>query len=343
MVEHVLDAVKQPQLIEVEPNLYVLRFESMKYVSADIALQRLLEQEVVKPGGTVVDSSSGIYALSLAMAAHKHGVRAHIMASTTVDAVTSLQLESLGATVERVPPNGTLKLDQDERVRRVHRYLEKNPDAHWMQQYHDPVHYLGYDRLGRELLLPDNAHTVDLIGAVGSGASTKGLRDGIGLNRECVCHAIQPFGSVTFGASNVPDDDMIIAGIGSAIQFDNVKHSIYETVDWISYKVAASATLRMYAEWGLFAGLSTGCGYLVAKNGFGHLRTPERPTVIVAPDTGHRYSSALVTVKDEVEGLVDRISPSRVYTPRDIILPWSRARIDEVEGEWDEFKNVVGD
>lgn len=342
-MRHVLDALKEPALIEVEENLYVLRFESMKLACADAAVEDLLDRGVVRRGDTVVDSSSGIYAVALAMAAHKHGLHAHIMASTTVDDVTALQLRSLGATIEQVPPSGSLKLDQGERVRRVHAYLERNPGAHWMRQYHDPIHYRGYRQIAARLRFSTTPSRIDLVGSVGSGASTRGLWEGLSEQADCAVHGIQPFGSVTFGSDHVEDPDMIIAGVGSAIHFDNVDHALYASIDWVGYRLAASATLRMYRHWGLFAGLSTGCGYLVAQKALAGVRSPERPTVVVAPDTGHRYAKALAAVGPEVEGIFDDAVARRVTTPDELALPWSQAWRDDVKGDWDEFRDTARD
>lgn len=342
-MKHILDALQEPALIEVEENLYVLRFESMKLACVDAALDELVDRGVVRPGDTVVDSSSGIYAVALAMGAHKYGLRAHIMASTTVDDVTALQLRSLGATIEQVPPSGSLKLDQGERVRRVHEYLRRNPDAYWMRQYHDPIHYRGYRRIAARLTFSTPPRAIDLVGSVGSGASTYGLWEGLSEQADCVVHGIQPFGSVTFGSHHVDDPDMIIAGVGSAIHFDNVDHALYESIDWIGYRLAASATLRMYRHWGVFAGVSTGCGYLVAQKVLGAFRTAERPTVVVAPDTGHRYAKALSAASADVEGMFDDAIPVRANTPAELTVPWSRAEKDNVKGDWDEFRDTARD
>lgn len=141
---HIADALKAPDLVRLSDGMVLLRFESMKIYSALAAVRHLLDRGTVRPGQTLVDSSSGIYAHALALACHRYGMRCHIVASTTVDTTTLAQLEILGATVEQVRPSKNLKLDQELRVRQVRAFLAERPDAHWMRQYHDDVHYLGY-------------------------------------------------------------------------------------------------------------------------------------------------------------------------------------------------------
>lgn len=142
--EHITDAVKTPDLIRLTDDIVLARFETMKVYAALGAVRSLLRRGRVVPGQTLVDSSSGIYALALAMACHRYGLRCHIVASTTVDATMRAQLEILGATVDAMPPSQSLRLDQELRVRHVRRLLAERPDFHWMRQYHDQVHHEGY-------------------------------------------------------------------------------------------------------------------------------------------------------------------------------------------------------
>ncbi|CAM5442287.1 hypothetical protein SGRIM128S_08590 [Streptomyces griseomycini] len=61
-----------------------------------------------------------------------------------MDRTLRVQLEILGATLEQVRPSKNLRLDQNLRVERIGELLRENPHYHWMRQYHDAIHYLGY-------------------------------------------------------------------------------------------------------------------------------------------------------------------------------------------------------
>lgn len=147
----------------------------MKVVSALAAVRHLLDTGRVRPGDTLLDSSSGIYAHALALACHRYGLRCHIVGSTTVDDTLRAQLAVLGAHLEQMPSSASLTLDQNRRVARIHEILRDNPGHHWMRQYHDDIHCLGYravaDRIAGEL----GNGPLTLVGGVGSGASTGAL------------------------------------------------------------------------------------------------------------------------------------------------------------------------
>ncbi|QIQ06595.1 pyridoxal-phosphate dependent enzyme [Streptomyces liangshanensis] len=318
---HITDAMKAPDLVRLGDNVVLARFETMKVYAALGAVRSLLRSGRVVPGQTLVDSSSGIYALALAMACHRYGLRCHIVASTTVDAVMRAQLEVLGATVDQMPPSSSLRLDQERRVRHVRQLLAERPDFHWMRQYHDPVHYAGYAEFAGLVAgaLPDAELTV--VGAVGTGASTGGLVQALRRSgRPVRLVGIQPFGSVTFGSERFSDPEAIIAGIGSSIPFENVRHELYDTLHWVDFRHAMAGAVGLLRDHAVFAGLSTGAAHLVAS--WEAALDPGRLHLVIGADTGHRYAERVFARHAEA---LDRSSlrPRRIAALDELRPPWS--------------------
>ncbi|MEY7972111.1 pyridoxal-phosphate dependent enzyme [Saccharomonospora xinjiangensis] len=313
----------------------------MKVVSALAAVGHLLETGAVRHGDTLVDSSSGIYAYALALACHRYGLRCHIVGSTTVDETVGVQLEILGARLERMDPSTDLRLDQNRRVERIRAILRDNPGYHWMRQYHDRIHYVGYRAVAERIAAELGAAEMTLVGGVGSGASTGALTTYLrqrSLDVRTV--GIQPFGSVTFGGEHVTDPDIIIAGIGSSIPFGNVCHPLYDVVHWIGFRPALSGGVALLRSHAVFAGLSTGAAYLAARWERG--LDPGRTVLFIAADTGHRYTGAVFARHREAAD-ADELAPRCVRSTREISPPWSRmewnrapapsaARVDAGEG-----------
>ncbi|MFT2015669.1 cysteine synthase family protein [Streptomyces sp. 796.1] len=322
---HIADALKVPDLIRLTDGMVLLRFESMKIYSALGAVRDLLDRGVVRPGQTLIDSSSGIYAHALALACHRYGMHCHIVASTTVDATTLAQLEVLGATVEQVKPSENLKLDQQLRVRRVREILADHPEVHWMRQYHDDIHYLGYreiaDAVAAELADTLAGRPLTVVGGVGSGASTGGLVTHLRRTDPSVrLVGVQPFGSVTFGSQDHHDPEAIIAGIGSSIVFDNVRHHLYDALHWMDFVHALSGSVALLREHAVFAGLSTGAGYLAATDAA--RRDPDRLHLVIGADTGHRYVERVFARHAEARDLTT-LAPVDVSSPEEMTMPWS--------------------
>lgn len=321
MYDHYADAIKAPDLIRLGSNLFVARFESMKVYSTLVAIERLLAERTIAQGDTLLDSSSGIYAYALALACHKFGLRCHIVASRTVDRTLMLQLQILGATVEQAQPMATLKLDQSFRVARVAELLRENPRMHWMQQYHDDVHYLGYAPVAAQIRATLGTAALTVVGGVGSGCSTGGIVQPLrtqGIDVRLV--GVQPFGSMSFGAELVEDPGIIIAGIGSSIAFRNVRHALYDEIHWVSFDHGAAGAVALLRRHGVFAGLSSGCGYLVAQREAA--LDPSRRVLLLAADTGHRYVDAVFAHHAGAHD-IDTLAPRFVDDVASLALPWS--------------------
>ncbi|MDT9686207.1 pyridoxal-phosphate dependent enzyme [Streptomyces sp. TRM76323] len=321
MHEHIAEAVKEPDVVAVPPGAICLRFETMKLYSALGAVRHLLETGQVEPGDTLVDSSSGIYAHALALACHRYGLNCHIVGSTTVDRTLRVQLEILGATLEQVRPSKNLRLDQNLRVERIGQLLRENPHYHWMRQYHDAIHYLGYRDVADLIRKEVPEGPLSLVGGVGTGASTGAIATYLReADRDVTLVGVQPFGSVTFGAEHVSDPDMIIAGIGSSIPFQNVRHDLYDRVHWVNFDYAMSGAVELLRVSGIFAGLSAGAAYLATL--WERERDTDRTYVFLAADTGHRYVDSAYAHHSQAKGL-GAMRPHEVTARDELRHPWS--------------------
>jgi cysteine synthase len=326
MDSHITDAISRPALVHLDDGFVCLRFESMKVVSALAAVEHLLDTGAVHPGDTLLDSSSGIYAYALALACHRYGMRCHIVGSTTVDETLRAQLAILGAHLEQMTPSTSLKHDQSRRVARIQEILRDNPDYHWMRQYHDDIHYLGYRAVARRIGEEVGDVPSTVVGGVGSGASTGALATYLRQRgADVALVGVQPFGSVTFGSQHVSDPDIIIAGIGSSIRFGNVRHALYDTIHWVGYTAARAGSIALLREHAVFAGLSTGAAYLTARWERAH--DPTRTVLFIAADTGHRYADTVFTGVLDAPPIQD-LAPRPVSSLDELAMPWSRMRWD---------------
>ncbi|GAB78502.1 cysteine synthase A [Austwickia chelonae] len=331
---HISEALSRPALIDLGEESFLVRFESMKVASAGWAVEDLLARGVIDEGSTLIDSSSGIYAYALALACHRFGLGCHIVASAAADSSLLAQLELLGATCEQMPSGDDLALDQNLRVARVHEYIRTHPGTHWMQQYHDHIHYEGYRQMVARHFAENGWSRVRLVSAVGSGASSAGLARGLrDLGVRVQVHGVQPFGSVSFGSEEVADPDMMIAGIGSAIDFANIDDDLFDTIDWVSFAVACSGSHELMRRHAIFAGLSTGAAFMTA----GSLgRSEGVTTLVVAPDTGHRYTQRVFA---RPAAPVSDWSPRMIGHRHELTLPWCR-RLRPVDG-WAAHRRVA--
>ena len=69
--EHYLEAIEEPQLISLTDQLVAIRFESLKIAATYKAIKMLLDESIITPNTTIVDSSSGTLAYALALSCHR--------------------------------------------------------------------------------------------------------------------------------------------------------------------------------------------------------------------------------------------------------------------------------
>ena len=324
MYKSFAEKLSVPDLIDLGDGIHVMRFEVMKVTSVYAAVKNLLDRGVIRRGQTLVDSSSGIYGHALALVCRNLGLKCHIFASVAVDAAIRTQLKYLGATYTQVPSSDDpgLQHDQETRVRLVHAYMKEHPDAYWMQQYHDDVHYVGYRSVADTIVKELGSSGVTLVGGVGTGASTSAMSRYLRARSADVRIAgIQPFGSRSFGSEAIPLDGFIIAGIGSGIHFGNIDYSAYDVMHWLNFDVSAAGCRHLLSTTGVFAGLSSGAGWQVAR----HLRRTEPdggPIVFLAADPGHRYVERVFPPDGPVEQDPE-FRPTVITDLADMTGPWS--------------------
>ncbi|EEP74841.1 cysteine synthase [Micromonospora sp. ATCC 39149] len=169
------------------------------------------------------------------------------------------------------------------------------------------------------IALPSRPLTV--VASVGTGASSAGLIQPLRQHDPSArLVGVQPFGSVSFGSERFQDPEAIIAGIGSAIPFDNIRPDLYDQLHWLTFRYAMAGTIDLMRTHAVFAGLSTGAAFLVAA--WEAQRHPEREHLVIGADTGHRYVDKVFARHEEALAPAP-LRPTEIGTLKDLAPPWS--------------------
>lgn len=160
-------------------------------------------QGKLKPGGWIVESTSGNTGLGLALIAAERGYRF----TAVVDHHSSLDklrgMQAYGAQLVRVgsAEGGLATADRDQTAARI----AAEHGAYWTQQHNNPGNSNGYQGLADELrqALGHELHT--LFGAVGTGGSLCGTARALKAHLPDVrIVGVEPAGSVIFGGEGAP-------------------------------------------------------------------------------------------------------------------------------------------
>ena len=95
-----LDSLTAPSLIQIQPQIFALKFDLMKIIPARFILENALQSGALKEGGLVVESSSGTFALGLALVCANLGLRLSLVTGQLEESV-EWRLRHLGASISQ--------------------------------------------------------------------------------------------------------------------------------------------------------------------------------------------------------------------------------------------------
>ncbi|MFJ1310882.1 PLP-dependent cysteine synthase family protein [Agrobacterium pusense] len=277
-----------PRLASLTPNCHVAIFELMKLLPARFMLDRAEERDTLRAGGHIVETSSGTFAMALAMLSAVRGYELTIVSATSLmDASFKTRLEQLGASVILVEDEAQTG-NQDGRLAELRRIVAVHPGAYWPAQYDNPDNPASYARLA-EIIVEKLGRIDCLVGCVGSGGSLTGTSRYLrSLFPNIRTVAVDTNNSVLFGH---PAGPRLLRGLGNSILPKNLDHSLINDVHWVGALQAFAATRDLYRNHAIFAGPTSGAAALV---GHWYARTyPDETVVVIMPDTGYRYLSTV--------------------------------------------------
>jgi len=160
----------------------------------------------LKPGGVVVESSSGNTGIGLAIAAVEFGL--HFIAVVDHHAAQDkiAVMKALGAEIRFVA--GKYREDEVavvERQRLAAELASQIPGAVFMNQSDNAANAGGYSDFVRETVAQAAGQVNAYVGCVGTGGSMTGIARGLKLhNPHTVTVAVEPAGSIVFGHPGYP-------------------------------------------------------------------------------------------------------------------------------------------
>lgn len=250
-------------------------------------LKRALEQGVIRPGSTVVESSSGNMGIGLAQACAYFGMRFICV----VDPKTTTQniniLKAYGAEIDYVTrPDAVTGEFLQARIQRVRDLLEEMPDGFWPDQYSNVQNAFSHRQTMHEIW----SRLDGQVDYVFLAASTCGTLHGCasylrehGLPTRIV--AVDAVGSILFGPKSCK---RLIPGHGAAVVPKLFRSDLADRSIQVSDLDCVVGCRRLVREEGVLAGGSSGA--VVSAVGVAREWIPEGANVVALfPDRGERY------------------------------------------------------
>lgn len=249
----------------------------------------------LKPGGTIVESTSGNTGLGLALAAVVKGYK---LICTIPDKQSREKINLLKAFGARVVvcPTNVAPDSPDSYYEVAKRIVRDTPNAILANQYHNQENPLSHYKTTGPEIWEQTAGQIDyLVGGVGTGGTMSGcgryLKE---KNPKIKVICADPEGSILkqyheTGTMGEPRP-YAIEGIGEDMIPTTVHFQYFDEIRTVADRDALNITRRLSREEGILSGSSAGAALIVARQ-VAHEAPPGSVIVVILPDTGERYLS----------------------------------------------------
>lgn len=297
-----------------------------------VALQAVEDAEskgLLRPGGVIVESSSGTMAEGLARVGSLKGYRVIIITDPRIDTTAAAKLQALGVELEVVKEYHPVGGWQYSRLQRLREVLARHPGAFWPRQYDTPSNPGAYiNRMGNELFEALGPSLAAVVGTVGSGGSLSGT--GVALRKHLPnirVVAVDAVGSIQF---NQPNRKRLQSGHGNSIIAGNINYGVIDEAHWLSDGEVFSACWELARREGIFAGGSSGAAYVVAS-WIAEQCGPDQDVVVIMPDRGDRYADTIYSrsylAEHGLVGIEAAAQPTEIRYGVDEAQRWSWAKL----------------
>ncbi len=249
----------------------------------------------LKPGGTIIEGTSGNTGMGLALAAIVRGYKLICVISDKQSKEKMDILRAVGAKVV-VCPTDVEPTDPRSYYSVSKRLAEETPNAWYVNQYDNPSNAVAhYEQTGPEIWEQTEGKITHFVVGVGTGGTISGVAKYLKeKNPNVKIWGIDTYGSVfkKYHETGIFDENEIYSyiteGIGEDILPKNVDFSLIDGFTKVTDKDAAVYTRRIALEEGIFVGNSAGA----AIKGLLQLKDEFKPTdvvVVLFHDSGSRY------------------------------------------------------
>ncbi len=247
-------------------------------------------QGLLRPGGTIVEPTSGNTGVGLAIVAAQRGYRCIFVMSDKMSDEKVALLRSYGATVV-VCPTAVPPEHPDSYYSVADRLTRETPNAFRPNQYYNQANPAEHERsTGPEIWRQTAGRITHFVAGVGTGGTITGVARYLkGENPDVQIIAADPEGSVFSGGSGRP---YLVEGVGEDFWPPTYDPSLVDRTVMVTDAESFAAARRVTQEEGLLVGGS--CGTAVhAALVVGAELGPDDLVVVLLPDSGRGYLSKI--------------------------------------------------
>jgi cysteine synthase A len=244
------------------------------------------EKGKLKPGGTIVEPTSGNTGIGLALVGAARGYKVILTMPETMSIERRKLLKAYGAEIVLTPGEKGMR----GAIEKAEELVASNENYYMPQQFKNPANPEIHRQTTAREILEDTGGKVDyFIAGVGTGGTLTGVGEVLKAhNPEIKILAVEPLESAVLSGENPGPHK--IQGIGAGFVPEVLSTEIIDQIIKVSGEEAMDTARQLAQKEGILAGISSGAAVTAA------LKTARevgknKTLVVIAPDTGERYLS----------------------------------------------------
>ncbi len=243
----------------------------------------------LKPGGTIIEPTSGNTGIGLTSIGVSKGYRVILCMPETMSEERKKLLAALGAELVLTPGKDGMKGS----IAKAEELNKEIPGSIIMSQFDNPANPAIHSKTTAEEIWRDTEGKVDIfVAGVGSGGTLTGTARTLKkYNPAIKVIAVEPTNSPVI-SGGLPGTHKI-QGIGTGFITGNLDTHLIDQVERISDEQAFECQKMLARKEGIFAGISSGAALAASLIEAKKAENKGKSIVMILPDTGDRYLSML--------------------------------------------------
>ncbi len=240
----------------------------------------------LKPGGTIIEPTSGNTGIGLAFIARAKGYRCILTMPESMSSERKVLLHMLGAELVLTPAAKGM----GGAIAKAKQLLEESPDAFGPQQFDNPANPQAHRETTAEEIWEATDGKIDaFVAGVGTGGTITGVSEVLKERCDMKTYAVEPAESpVISGGAPGPHK---IQGIGAGFIPGNLNVDIIDEVLKVNSAEAFEMAQRVSKEEGFPAGISSGAAIKAAIDLGNRPEMKGKRIVVLAASSTERYLS----------------------------------------------------
>ncbi|MFJ6654056.1 cysteine synthase A [Microbacterium sp. NPDC091313] len=241
----------------------------------------------LKPGGTIVESTSGNTGIALAMVGAARGYKVILTMPASMSKERRLLLKAFGAEVVLTDPTKGMSFAVDE----AKRIVAETPNAVWARQFENEANPAIHRKTTAEEILRDTDGAVDyLVAGIGTGGTITGVGQVLKERVPGVkIVAVEPADSPVLTKGHPGPHK--IQGIGPNFVPAVLDRDIIDEVIDVEFDDAIRLARETATKDGILVGMSSGAAIWAALQVAARPEAAGKNIVVIIPSFGERYLS----------------------------------------------------